>query len=64
MRPSVAVPDQRPKLQELGEALTELRRRARDGTLTLVYSAKDTEHNDAVVLAEVLRRGLPGGTGR
>jgi len=39
--------------------LTELRRRARDGTLTLVYSARDTEHNDAVVLAEVLRRGLP-----
>lgn len=39
--------------------LTELRRRARSGTLTLVYSARDTEHNDAVVLAEVLRRGLP-----
>jgi uncharacterized protein YeaO (DUF488 family) len=39
--------------------LTELSRRARDGTLTLVYSARDTEHNDAVVLAEVLRRGLP-----
>ncbi len=39
--------------------LTELRRRAREGTLTLVYSARDTEHNDAVVLAEVLRRGLP-----
>jgi len=39
--------------------LTELRRRARNGTLTLVYSAGDTEHNDAVVLAEVLRRGLP-----
>lgn len=39
--------------------LTELRRRARDGTLTLVYAAGDTEHNDAVVLAEVLRRGLP-----
>jgi uncharacterized protein YeaO (DUF488 family) len=32
---------------------------AREGTLTLVYSAQDTEHNDAVVLAEVLRRGLP-----
>jgi uncharacterized protein YeaO (DUF488 family) len=28
-------------------------------TLTLVYSAHDSEHNDAVVLAEVLRRGLP-----
>jgi uncharacterized protein YeaO (DUF488 family) len=39
--------------------LTELRRRARAGTLTLVYSAHDTEHNDAVVLADVLRRGLP-----
>jgi uncharacterized protein YeaO (DUF488 family) len=39
--------------------LTALRRRAREGALTLVYSAHDTEHNDAVVLAEVLRRGLP-----
>jgi uncharacterized protein YeaO (DUF488 family) len=39
--------------------ITRLRRRARTGTLTLVYSARDTEHNDAVVLAEVLRRGLP-----
>jgi len=39
--------------------LEALRRRARDGTLTLVYSAQDSEHNDAVVLAEVLRRGLP-----
>jgi len=36
--------------------LTELRRRARNGTLTLVYSA-GTEHNNVVVLAEVLRRG-------
>jgi uncharacterized protein YeaO (DUF488 family) len=39
--------------------LTALRRRGREGTLTLVYSAHDAEHNDAVVLAEVLRRGLP-----
>ena len=39
--------------------LTELRRRARVSTLTLVYSAHDSAHNDAVVLAEVLRRGLP-----
>lgn len=39
------------------EKLRELRRRARDGTLTLVYAAHDEEHNDAVVLAEVLRRG-------
>jgi uncharacterized protein YeaO (DUF488 family) len=39
--------------------LKELRRRAREGTLTLVYSARDRDHNDAVVLAEVIRRGLP-----
>ena len=38
------------------ERLTALRRRARDGPLTLVYSAGDTEHNDAVVLADVLCR--------
>jgi uncharacterized protein YeaO (DUF488 family) len=41
------------------ERLRELRRRARIGTVTLVYGAHDSEHNDAVVLAEVLRRGLP-----
>ena len=39
--------------------LAELRRRARDGALTLVYAARDAEHNEAVVLADVLRRGLP-----
>jgi uncharacterized protein YeaO (DUF488 family) len=39
--------------------LTALRRQARAGTLTLVYGARDSEHNEAVVLARVLRRGLP-----
>lgn len=39
--------------------ISELRQHARVGTLTLVHSARDTEHNDAVVLAEVVRRGLP-----
>ena len=47
------------ELRDDGPRLTALRRRARDGRLTLVYSARDTEHNDAVVLAEILRRGLP-----
>jgi uncharacterized protein YeaO (DUF488 family) len=47
------------ELQSQRPRLTALRRRAREGTVTLVYSAADTEHNDAVVLAEVLRRGLP-----
>jgi uncharacterized protein YeaO (DUF488 family) len=37
--------------------LRDLRRIARQGRLTLVYAARDPEHNDAVVLADVLRRG-------
>jgi uncharacterized protein YeaO (DUF488 family) len=47
------------ELRSQRPGLTALRRRARDGTLTLVYSAHDAQHNDAVVLGEVLRRGLP-----
>jgi uncharacterized protein YeaO (DUF488 family) len=47
------------ELRRARPRLTELRRRAQTGTLTLVYSSHDSEHNDAVVLAEVLRRGLP-----
>lgn len=46
------------ELQAQRPRLAELRHRARDGTVTLVYSAHDAEHNDAVVLADVLRRGL------
>ena len=46
------------------ERLRNLRRRAREGRLTLVYSAHDSEHNDAVVLAEVLRNGLPKNANR
>jgi uncharacterized protein YeaO (DUF488 family) len=37
--------------------LRELRRHARKEPLTLVYAARDTEHNEAVVLAQLLRRG-------
>ena len=39
------------------EHLDALRRRARRAPLTLVYGARDTEHNDAVVLEEVIRDG-------
>jgi uncharacterized protein YeaO (DUF488 family) len=42
--------------------LAALRCRARQRTLTLVYAARDSERNDAVVLAEVLRHGLPKGS--
>ncbi|HET7128856.1 MAG TPA: DUF488 family protein [Gaiellaceae bacterium] len=45
------------ELGDQGEKLRELRRRARKGPLTLVYGAHDNEHNDAVVLAQILRSG-------
>lgn len=38
-------------------ALAELRKLARQGHVTLVYSAKDELHNDAVVLGKILGRG-------
>lgn len=38
------------------EVLAQLRERCREhSTVTLVYSAKDTEHNQAVVLQELLK---------
>lgn len=48
------------ELAEHEEKLRELRRRARKGSLTLVYGARDTEHNGAVVLARLLRGGGSG----
>jgi uncharacterized protein YeaO (DUF488 family) len=44
------------ELAAQAEKLRALRRHARHGTVTLVYAARDTEHNDAVVLADVLER--------
>lgn len=38
--------------------LAELEKLARNGTLTLVYSARDEEHNQAVVLKELLEKHL------
>ena len=52
------------ELRQQRPRISALRRRARDGTVTLVYSAHDTEHNDAVVLADVLRHGLGATTDR
>jgi uncharacterized protein YeaO (DUF488 family) len=47
----------RDELAAHGEQVDELRRRARNGPLTIVYAARDTEHNNAVVLAELVRDG-------
>jgi uncharacterized protein YeaO (DUF488 family) len=43
------------ELESQEDKLRELRRRASEGTVTLVYGARDAEHNDAVVLADVVR---------
>jgi uncharacterized protein YeaO (DUF488 family) len=43
------------ELRDHEEELQALRDRARKGTVTLLFGARDTEHNNAAVLAEVLR---------
>jgi uncharacterized protein YeaO (DUF488 family) len=44
------------ELEKKKELLAELKKMEKEhGTLTLLYGAKDEEHNQAVVLAEVLR---------
>lgn len=42
------------ELLERTTAIDELRELARNGTVTLVFAAHDEEHNDAVVLRDVL----------
>ena len=42
------------ELKDNAEMVADLRRRARKGTITLVYSARDDTHNDAVVLRNIL----------
>lgn len=44
--------------EEARVALVELARRAARGTVTLVYSARDEVHNNAIVLARELERRL------
>lgn len=46
------------ELREQGEALDRLRALAEKGPVTLVYAAHDEEHNDAVVLRDVLLSSL------
>lgn len=47
----------RDELSAQSERLGELRRRAASGPLTILYAARDQEHNNAVVLCELLRDG-------
>jgi uncharacterized protein YeaO (DUF488 family) len=47
----------RDELAAESERIGELRRRAADGPLTILYAARDREHNNAVVLVELLNDG-------
>ncbi len=44
----------RQELEEKKEFLEALRKEAKHGTVTILYSAKDTEHNNAVALKELV----------
>jgi uncharacterized protein YeaO (DUF488 family) len=44
------------ELKGLGEPLARLRQEASRGTTTLLYGARDEEHNEAVVLLELLEK--------
>lgn len=46
------------ELRTQAESLAPLVERARQGTVTLVYSARDAEHNQAVALRDFLERQL------
>jgi uncharacterized protein YeaO (DUF488 family) len=46
----------RDELKSQADALRELRAAARRGRVTLLYAAHDEEHNNAVVLAELLKK--------
>ena len=47
----------RAELKSQTKELDALRARARKGRVTIVYAARDQEHNNAVVVAEALRDG-------
>ncbi|HEU4617813.1 MAG TPA: DUF488 domain-containing protein [Gammaproteobacteria bacterium] len=49
----------RAELERNGEAVARLRELAKRGRVTLVYSARDTEHNQAVALADFLASARP-----
>jgi uncharacterized protein YeaO (DUF488 family) len=43
------------ELKTLGEPLARLQQEASQGTISLLYAARDNEHNEAVVLRELLQ---------
>lgn len=52
------------ELASHADLLDALRRRARRGRVTLLFGARDTEHNDAVALRDILTRPARRPAGR
>jgi len=46
----------RAELRHHPELLEQIRDATREGPVTLIYAARDEEHNDAVVLRDLLRK--------
>jgi uncharacterized protein YeaO (DUF488 family) len=46
----------RKELEANHEAVDELRRKAKRGTITLIYAARDEQHNSAILLKEFLEK--------
>lgn len=45
------------ELEQKGDLVKLLRHRAEEGAVTLVYGAKDEQHNNAIVLKSFVQRG-------
>jgi uncharacterized protein YeaO (DUF488 family) len=45
------------ELREKGDLIKLLKRKAKEGTVTLIYGARDEEHNSALVLKDLLQKG-------
>jgi len=46
------------EIKHNGELLEILKRKANEGTLTLIYAARDAKHNEALVLKRFLERAI------
>jgi uncharacterized protein YeaO (DUF488 family) len=47
----------RKELKQKADLIKLLKRKAREGTITLIYAARDEEHNGALVLKQLLQKG-------
>ena len=46
----------RTELKQHSAALQLIKRKAKEGVVTLIYGARDQEHNEAIVLQEILTK--------